>query len=281
VNLKNKIALITGASRGVGAATALQLAQAGCRVAINHRQTADRAEAVATQCREAGAEAIVIQGDVAEDSACRAMVQKTIEAFGGLDILVNNAGTTRFINFPDLDEVRDEDWDRIFAVNLKGPFQTTRAAREALAAGEGGVIVNTASIAGLVGAGSSIPYCASKAALIVMTKSLARTLGPAIHQRRRPRLHRRRMAPGRPRRQLRKRQTSPRPKHHPRCRQHPRRYRRRNPRHDHRPQNHRPHPRHRRRRHPRPAHRRWHVKPTPCVRSFFVVYWGQTPCRII
>ncbi len=180
MNLKNKIALITGASRGVGAATALQLAQAGCRVAINHRQTADRAEAVATQCREAGAEAIVIQGDVAEDSACRAMVQKTIEAFGGLDILVNNAGTTRFINFPDLDEVRDEDWDRIFAVNLKGPFQTTRAAREALAAGEGGVIVNTASIAGLVGAGSSIPYCASKAALIVMTKSLARTLGPAI-----------------------------------------------------------------------------------------------------
>ncbi len=180
MNLKNKIALITGASRGVGAATALQLAQAGCRVAINHRQTADRAEAVAIQCREAGAEAITVQGDVADDSACRAMVRQTLEAFGGLDILVNNAGTTRFINFPDLDEVRDEDWDRIFAVNLKGPFQTTRAAREALAAGEGGVIVNTASIAGLVGAGSSIPYCASKAALIVMTKSLARTLGPAI-----------------------------------------------------------------------------------------------------
>ncbi len=180
MKLQAQSALITGASRGVGAATALQLAQAGCRVAINYHQSADRAQAVADQCRAAGAEAIVIQGDVADDAACRAMVQKTIEAFGGLDILVNNAGTTRFIDFPDLDAVRDEDWNRILAVNLKGPFQMTRAAREALAAGEGGVIVNVASIAGIVGAGSSIPYCASKAALIVMTKSLARTLGPAI-----------------------------------------------------------------------------------------------------
>ena len=180
MNLQAKSALVTGASRGVGAATALQLAQAGCRVAINYHQSADRAEAVADQCRAAGSEAIVVQGDVADDAACRAIVQKTIEAFGGLDILVNNAGTTRFIDFPDLDAVRDEDWNRILAVNLKGPFQTTRAAREALAGGEGGVIVNVASIAGIVGAGSSIPYCASKAALIVMTKSLARTLGPAI-----------------------------------------------------------------------------------------------------
>ena len=180
MNLQDKSALITGASRGVGAATALQLAQAGCRVAINYHQSADRAQAVADQCRKAGVEAIVIQGDVAEDAACRTMVQKTMDAFGELDVLVNNAGTTRFIDFPDLDAVTDEDWDRILAVNLKGPFQMTRAAHEALATGDGGVIVNVASIAGIVGAGSSIPYCASKAALIVMTKSLARTLGPAI-----------------------------------------------------------------------------------------------------
>ena len=180
MNLQDKTALITGASRGVGAATALQLAQAGCRVAINYHQSAERAHAVADQCHNAGVEAIVIQGDVAEDADCRTMVQKTVEAFGELDVLVNNAGTTRFIDFPDLDAVTDEDWDRILAVNLKGPFQMTRAAREALAAGDGGVIVNVASIAGIAGAGSSIPYCASKAALIVMTKSLARTLGPAI-----------------------------------------------------------------------------------------------------
>ena len=180
MHLSGKAALVTGASRGVGAATALRLAQAGCRVAINFNQSADRAETVADQCRKAGVEAILVQGDVAEDAACRAMVQQAVEAFGGLDILINNAGTTRFIDFPDLDAVTDEDWERIFAVNLKGPFQMARAARKALAAGEGGVIVNTASIAGMVGAGSSIPYCASKAALINLTLSLARTLGPAI-----------------------------------------------------------------------------------------------------
>ena len=180
MQLSGKTALITGASRGVGAAAALQLAQAGCRIAINHRQTPDRAEAVAAQCCDAGAEAIVIQGDVAEDAACRAMVAQTLEAFGALDILINNAGTTRFIDFPDLDAVTDDVWDRILAVNLKGPFQATRAAREALATGEGGVIINTASIAGLTGAGSSIPYAASKAALLTLTKSLARTLGPEI-----------------------------------------------------------------------------------------------------
>ena len=178
--LQNKIALITGASRGVGAATAIQLAESGCKVAINYNQSKARAEQVACRCRDTGTEAILLQGDVAEDATCRSIVQQTLSAFGGLDILINNAGTTRFIDFPELDEVQDEDWDRIFAVNLKGPFQMSRAAREALSKGEGGVIVNTASIAGMVGAGSSIPYCASKAALINLTLSLARTLGPEI-----------------------------------------------------------------------------------------------------
>ena len=98
----------------------------------------------------------------------------------GVKILVSAGLLYYLLLRSDLDAVTDEDWDRILAVNLKGPFQMTRAAREALATGEGGVIVNVASIAGIVGAGSSIPYCASKAALIVMTKSLARTLGPAI-----------------------------------------------------------------------------------------------------
>tara|TARA_B100000959_G_scaffold282608_1_gene349441 strand:+ start:512 stop:1294 length:783 start_codon:yes stop_codon:yes gene_type:complete len=180
MDLEGRASLVTGASRGVGAATALQLAKAGCRVAINYNQSTDRAESVAARCREVGVEAILVQGDVAEDAVCRAIVQQAMETFGELDILINNAGTTRFIDFPDLDAVTDEDWERIFAVNLKGPFQMARAARVALATGEGGVIVNTASIAGMVGAGSSIPYCASKAALINLTLSLARTLGPTI-----------------------------------------------------------------------------------------------------
>ena len=158
----------------------MHLAKAGCRVAINYHQSADHAETVASQCHEAGVEAILVPGDVAEDAACRRMVAHTLETFGALDILANNAGTTRFIDFSDLEAVQDEDWDRILAVNLKGPFQMARAAREALAADGGGVIVNTASIAGIVGAGSSIPYCASKAAVINLTLSLARTLGPEI-----------------------------------------------------------------------------------------------------
>ena len=179
-SLDQHTALITGASRGVGAATARLLALSGCRVAINYHQSAEHAETVASQCREAGVEALLVPGDVAEDAACRRMVAQTLEKFGGLDILINNAGTTRFIDFPDLEAVQDEDWDSILAVNLKGPFQMARAAREALAASENGVIVNTASIAGMVGAGSSIPYCASKAAVINLTLSLARTLGPKI-----------------------------------------------------------------------------------------------------
>ena len=180
MELAGKAALVTGGSRGVGAATARRLSHGGCHVAINYHQDVHSAEAVAAQCRESGAEALVVQGDVAEDEACRAMVAAAEEAFGGLDILINNAGTTRFIDFPDLEAVTDEVWDRLFAVNLKGPFQCARAARAALAAGEGGVIVNTASVAGIAGAGSCIPYAASKAALINLTIALARTLGPTI-----------------------------------------------------------------------------------------------------
>ena len=108
--LDQQTALITGASRGVGAATAWQLAQAGCRVAINYHQSADEAETVASQCREAGVEAILVPGDVAENTACRRMVAQTLETFGGLDILVNNAGTTRFIDFQDLPKLRTWTW---------------------------------------------------------------------------------------------------------------------------------------------------------------------------
>ena len=180
MELNGKTALITGASRGVGAATAIKLAKAGCNVAINCKQSIDRAGQVTAQCRGLGVKAVVVQGDVASDADCRRIATESVEALGQLDILINNAGTTRFIDFHDLDEVNDDDWEHILGVNLKGPFQCTRAARKSLESGMGGVIVNTASVAGITGTGSSIPYCASKAALIVMTKSLARTLGPAI-----------------------------------------------------------------------------------------------------
>jgi 3-oxoacyl-[acyl-carrier protein] reductase len=107
-------------------------------------------------------------------------VAETLRAFGRLDVLVNNAGTTVFVPHADLDRVADEDWDRILAVNLKGPFYCSRAARAALAADGGGQIVMTSSVAGLIGTGSSIPYCASKAALNNLVVTLARALAPAI-----------------------------------------------------------------------------------------------------
>jgi len=180
MDLNGRVALITGGSRGVGAATAIKLAQHGCNVAINCNRTFDLANKVAEECKTFGVKALVVKGNVALDQDCRRIVSETIESFGKLDILVNNAGSTRFINFQDLDDVQDEDWDLIMGVNLKGPFQCARAARPVLESSEIGVIVNTASVAGITGVGSSIPYCASKAGVINLTLSLARTFGPKI-----------------------------------------------------------------------------------------------------
>ncbi len=180
MNLQGKAALVTGASRGVGAATALMLARTGCDVAVNYNASAEAAGQVVDACLKAEVKAVALQGDVAEDAVCRQLVDGAVSEFGRLDVLVNNAGTTRFIGFGNLDDVRDEDWDRILAVNLKGPFQCARAAKAHLAADGGGVIVNTASVAGIRGAGSSIPYAASKAAVINLTLALARSLGPEI-----------------------------------------------------------------------------------------------------
>ncbi|MED5454521.1 MAG: SDR family NAD(P)-dependent oxidoreductase [Verrucomicrobiota bacterium] len=180
MDLNGKVALITGGSRGVGAATALKLARQGCHVAINCNQTLERAKQIAGECQAIGVKVLVVPGDVSLDRDCRRIVSETIESFGQLDILINNAGTTRFINFHDLDDIQDQDWDRIMGVNLKGPFQCARAARQALESSAIGVIVNTASVAGITGAGSSIPYCASKAGVINLTLALARTFGPKI-----------------------------------------------------------------------------------------------------
>jgi 3-oxoacyl-[acyl-carrier protein] reductase len=179
MNIRGKAAVVTGASRGVGRATALALARGGCDVLVNYSRSRDGAEAVAAEAQALGVKAVPFQADVADDQACRAMVQAAVEAFGRLDILVNNAGTTRFIAHDDLEAVADADWENIFGTNLKGPFQCARAARPHLEK-QGGCIVNVASVAGIHGTGSSIPYCASKAAVINLTISLARVFGPKV-----------------------------------------------------------------------------------------------------
>jgi 3-oxoacyl-[acyl-carrier protein] reductase len=123
---------------------------------------------------------LAIQADVADDAAVRRMVA-TVEAdLGGLDALVNNAGTTRYAALDDLDALDDEVWERIFAVNLRGPFYCARAAAPLLRRGGRGKIVNTASNSAFRPTGSSIPYMTSKAALVMLTRCLARALAPAI-----------------------------------------------------------------------------------------------------
>jgi 3-oxoacyl-[acyl-carrier protein] reductase len=175
-----KNALVTGSSSGVGRATALALAAQGVNVAINYSRSAGAAEAVAAEVERLGVKVICERADVARDADCKRLVAAAEAAFGGLDVLVNNAGTTRFVAHHELDKLEEEDWRSVMAVNVQGPFQMARAARSTLAAGEGGCIVNVGSIAGLRAMGSSIAYCASKAALHNLTLSLARVLGPQI-----------------------------------------------------------------------------------------------------
>jgi 3-oxoacyl-[acyl-carrier protein] reductase len=178
--MEGRAAIITGSGTGVGRATALQLGRLGCSVLINYRSSREDAERTAADTGALGVKAIPFEADVADDGACRGMVEAAVEAFGRLDLLVNNAGTTRFIAHSDLDAVSQDDWDRILAVNVRGPFQCARAARSALAAEDGGEIVNVSSVAGIRGVGSSIPYCASKAALNNLTLTLARSMAPKI-----------------------------------------------------------------------------------------------------
>ena len=180
MEIRGKSAVVTGAGTGVGRATALQLAEAGCSVIVNYSRSRDAAEEVAEEARQNGVEAIAFQANVAEDSECRSLIAAAQQHFGRLDVLVNNAGTTRGIPHDQLEEVKLEDWDNILGVNLRGPFQCTRAARALLEADGGGEVVMTSSVAGLRGVGSSIPYAASKAGLNNLTVSLARVLGPNV-----------------------------------------------------------------------------------------------------
>ncbi len=180
VEIRNKSAIVTGSSVGVGRETALLLASKGCRVVVNCRRTLKEAEETAAMCRAAGGEAFVVQADISRDAECRSLVSAAVERFGRLDILVNNAGMTRFVSFEDLEGLTPEIWEEIFATNVYGSFYCARAAVPHLRRAGAGAIVNVASIAGMQATGSSIAYAAAKAAVINMTQALARTLGPEI-----------------------------------------------------------------------------------------------------
>src|SRR5881409_3076200 len=177
-------AIVTGSASGLGAATAAILAKGGARIVVNYSNSKAEAEATADLCRSAGAEVIVVQGDVSRDEDCRKIVAAAAP-WGRLDALVNNAGITKHVAHADLDGLSAEDFQRLFAVNTIGPFQMVRAARSLLeagakAAGRASAVVNVSSVAGVSGIGSSIAYAASKGALNTITFSLARALAPLI-----------------------------------------------------------------------------------------------------
>ncbi len=175
----NKVAIITGGSRGVGAATARLLASKGWNITITCTSSMDDAENVVKECEKLGVEAIAITADVSEDNSCVQTAQETIEKWGRIDALVNNAGTTKFVfNHADLDGFDAEDFLHIYKVNVVGPFQMVRACKEMLLNSENPSVVNISSIAGIKGLGSSLAYASSKGALNTMTKSMARNLGP-------------------------------------------------------------------------------------------------------
>ena len=177
-------AIVTGSASGLGAATAAILAKGGARVVVNYSSSQKEAEATADQCRSAGAEVVVVQGDVSRDEDCR-KIAAAAAPWGRLDALINNAGTTKHMAHDNLDGLSAEDFQRIYGVNTIGPYQMIRATRSLLeagarASGRASAVVNISSVAGISGIGSSVAYAASKGALNTITYSLARALAPLI-----------------------------------------------------------------------------------------------------
>ncbi|THD80587.1 MAG: SDR family oxidoreductase [Phenylobacterium sp.] len=180
-DFKGFVVVVTGASTGLGRAIAVETASRGAAaVVINYASNAADAEETGRQVEALGAKAVLVQGDVAQDADCR-KIAAAAEPFGRIDALFNNAGTTTFAAHGNMDAVSADDFLRLYSVNVVGAFQMVRACRTLLeAAPQAGAVVNTASIAGVTGIGSSVPYAASKGALTTMTLSLARALAPQI-----------------------------------------------------------------------------------------------------
>lgn len=175
----NPVAIITGGSRGVGAATAKMLSENGWNVIITCSSSIEEAEIVAKNCSNKTAEVFALQADVANDVDCISTINKAIEKWNRIDALVNNAGTTKFAwDHSDLNSLDANDFQNIYAVNVVGPFQMVKAAKEHLLKSSNPCVVNISSIAGIKGIGSSVAYASSKGALNTMTLSMARNLGP-------------------------------------------------------------------------------------------------------
>lgn len=184
-DLEGRLALVTGSATGLGASMVVKLAERGADVILNYTRSASEAEETADKCRAAGAQVQVVQADVSAPEACQILADAAA-ARGRLDILINNAGITRHAReHGDLDALSKGDFMDIYAVNVVGPYLMMQAAKPLLVeayrqSGRASAVLNTSSIAGVRGIGSSVAYAASKAALNNMTMTLARALGPEI-----------------------------------------------------------------------------------------------------
>jgi len=174
LGLQGRRALVTGASRGIGAATALALAAAGARVAVNYRRSAAAAEAIAAQIRSSGGDAQAVQADVGDAQAVASMFAGLKQTWGGVDILVNNAAATRdgFLMM-----LSEDAWDEVLNTNLRGAFLCARQAVRSMIGGHWGRIINVVSPAAALGKDGAANYAASKGGLLSMGKSLAREVG--------------------------------------------------------------------------------------------------------
>lgn len=182
MELKDRVALVTGGATGIGRATVLHLAKSGTAgLVINYRTAKEQAEQIAAEVRQIGAEAMCVYADVKNDDQVRQMVRQVGERFGRLDVLVNNAGVTHWVPVADLEGLTDEMWDDIMDVNVKAAFRCTRAA-VALLSEARGVVINVSSISGILATvtSSSLAYGAAKAALIYLTRGLAVALAPKV-----------------------------------------------------------------------------------------------------
>lgn len=175
-HLTGKVAIVTGASRGIGRAIAEELAANGAGVVVNYRHSEAKAREVVDAIAANGGQAIAVQADVSDFAAARALVQTTKEELGRIDVLVNNAGTTRDTL---LMMMKEDDWDTVLDTNLKSLFNCCKAVlRPMLRQKAGGRIINISSVVGLAGQGGQTNYAASKAGIIGFTKSLAKEMGP-------------------------------------------------------------------------------------------------------
>jgi 3-oxoacyl-[acyl-carrier protein] reductase len=175
-DLQNRVALVTGGSRGIGKAIALALGAAGAAVAVNYRERSEEAEAVAEAIRASGGRAVAFGADVSVQTAVQRMVHDTEQRLGPIDILVNNAGMAAMRG---LDDITEEDFDRSIAVNLKSAFLCTQAVLTGMRARHWGRVINISSIGARIGAGSvSVAYAAAKAGLEGLTRGYALRLAP-------------------------------------------------------------------------------------------------------